>query len=216
MQVLLDETGARPAVAPRPAGRDQPARGSCRCCRTPWIRPWRTHAGHALTLADYERTGGIEGAVAASAQRALGQADPGSAGGGQASVHPAGRDQRDGADTASGSPALTFGGQGPRRDEDVDAVVEEFAAVRLLVLDADTVEISHEALLTAWPLLRDDWLAGARADRMVRTRLQATAQEWILDSRDPSYLYTGSRAGRCRRSGFPDRGRPPPYAAGPG
>src|SRR5271170_431406 len=31
------------------------------------------------------------------------------------------------------------------------------------------------------------------ADRIVRTRLHATAQEWIQDSRDPSYLYTGSR-----------------------
>jgi len=31
---------------------------------------WRSRAGETLTLADYERTGGIEGAVAASAQRA--------------------------------------------------------------------------------------------------------------------------------------------------
>jgi hypothetical protein len=31
---------------------------------------WRSRAGQVLTLADYERTGGIEGAVAGSAQRA--------------------------------------------------------------------------------------------------------------------------------------------------
>src|SRR5262249_3417423 len=31
---------------------------------------WRSRASNTLTLADYERTGGIEGAVAASAQRA--------------------------------------------------------------------------------------------------------------------------------------------------
>ena len=31
---------------------------------------WRSRTGQALTLADYERTGGIDGAVAASAQRA--------------------------------------------------------------------------------------------------------------------------------------------------
>jgi len=30
---------------------------------------WRNRAGETLTLADYERTGGIDGAVAASAQR---------------------------------------------------------------------------------------------------------------------------------------------------
>ena len=53
--------------------------------------------------------------------------------------------------------------------------------------------ISHEVLLTAWPLLRDDWLADARADRVIRTRLHATAIDWAQDSRDPSYLYSGSR-----------------------
>jgi hypothetical protein len=34
---------------------------------------WRSKAGRDLTLADYARTGGIEAAVAASAERAYGQ-----------------------------------------------------------------------------------------------------------------------------------------------
>jgi hypothetical protein len=38
---------------------------------------WRSRAGQAVTLADYERTGGIDGAVAASAQRAYDQLTPG-------------------------------------------------------------------------------------------------------------------------------------------
>ena len=54
------------------------------------------------------------------------------------------------------------------------------------------VEISHEVLLTAWPLLRDTWLAETHADRIVRTRLHNTAAEWARHSRDPSYLYSGS------------------------
>ena len=37
---------------------------------------WRSRAGQVLTLADYERTGGIEGAVAASAQRAYDRLTP--------------------------------------------------------------------------------------------------------------------------------------------
>ena len=52
--------------------------------------------------------------------------------------------------------------------------------------------LSHEALLTAWPLLRDTWLADTHADRIVRTRLHATAAEWARHSRDRSYLYTGT------------------------
>ena len=71
-------------------------------------------------------------------------------------------------------------------------MLEAFAAERLLTLAADTVEISHEVLLTAWPLLRDTWLAETHADRIVRTRLHNVAADWARSSRDPSYLYSGS------------------------
>ena len=74
----------------------------------------------------------------------------------------------------------------------MEAVLEAFAAERLLTLAADTVELSHEVLLTAWPLLRDTWLADTHADRIVRTRLHTTAADWARHARDPSYLYTGT------------------------
>jgi Novel STAND NTPase 1 len=83
-------------------------------------------------------------------------------------------------------------GKSPAEARDVEAVLEAFAAERLLTLAAGTVELSHEALLTAWPLLRDTWLADTHADRIVRSRLHATAAEWDRHSRDPSYLYSGS------------------------
>ena len=76
--------------------------------------------------------------------------------------------------------------------QDVETVLEAFAAERLLTFATDTVEISHEALLTAWPLLRDTWLADTHADRITRTRLHTTAAEWARHSRDPSYLYSGT------------------------
>ena len=74
----------------------------------------------------------------------------------------------------------------------MEAVLEEFVAERLLTVGADSVEISHEVLLTAWPLLRDNWLAETQADRIVRTRLDNVATEWARRSHDPSYLYSGS------------------------
>jgi WD40 repeat protein len=195
VQVLLDEVRARTTGASRPG---QPA-GTAGAGVLPLLshaldQAWRTRAGHALTLADYERTGGIEGAVAASAQRAYERLTPAQQEAARQVFTRLTATGSDGTDTAAcvaRSDLLT--GKTPGGVRDLDAVLEEFAAARLLVLDADTVEISHEALLTAWPLLRDDWLAGARADRIVTARLHATAQEWVLDSRDPSYLYTGSR-----------------------
>ena len=83
-------------------------------------------------------------------------------------------------------------GKNPAEAGDVAAVLEAFAAERLLTLAADSVEISHEVLLTAWPLLRDTWLTETHADRIIRTRLHAAAAEWARQRQDPSYLYAGS------------------------
>jgi hypothetical protein len=43
-------------------------------------------------------------------------------------------------------------GKSPADAQDVETVLEAFAAERLLTLAAGTVELSHEVLLTAWPL----------------------------------------------------------------
>jgi WD40 repeat protein/transcriptional regulator with XRE-family HTH domain len=154
---------------------------------------WRCRTGHAVTLADYERAGGIEGAVAGSAQRAYDGLTPAQQAAARQVFLRLTATSSDGIDTAARvtKAELTDGGS-PVHAQDVDAVLEAFAAERLLTLAAGTVEISHEALLTAWPLLRDTWLADTHADRIVRTRLHTSATEWARHSRDPSYLYSGS------------------------
>jgi transcriptional regulator with XRE-family HTH domain len=154
---------------------------------------WRSRTGETLTLADYERTGGIDGAVATSAQRVYD---------GLTSAQQAAARQvflrltatsSEGVDSADRvTRAELTEGKSPAEAQDVEAVLEAFAAERLLTLAAGTVEISHEGLLTAWPLLRHTWLADTHADRIVRTRLHATAAEWAHHSRDRSYLYSGS------------------------
>jgi WD40 repeat protein len=153
---------------------------------------WRTRTGDSLTLADYERTGGIEGAVADSAQRAYERLTPAQ----QATARQVFTRLTacsDGVDTAARAiRAELTESKSAAEARDVEAVLEAFAAERLLILAAGTVEISHEILLTAWPLLRDVWLAETHGDRVVRTRLDDVAAEWIRNSRDPTYLYTGT------------------------
>ena len=154
---------------------------------------WRSRSGEALSVADYERTGGIEGAVADSAQRAYDRLTPSQQAAARqvftrlTAVSTAGVDTADRATTAE----LTEG-KSKAQVRDAETVLEAFAAERLLTLAADSVEISHEVLLSAWPLLRDTWLADTRADRIVRTRLHVTAAEWARHFRDPSYLYSGT------------------------
>jgi hypothetical protein len=154
---------------------------------------WRNRAGETLTLADYERTGGIEGAVAASAQRVYDGLTPAQQAAARQVFLRLTATSSDGADTANrATRAELTDGKSAAEIQDVEAVLEAFAAERLLTLAAGTVELSHEALLTAWPLLRDTWLADTHADRIARTRLHTTAADWARHSRDPSYLYTGT------------------------
>ncbi|WP_156959695.1 AAA family ATPase [Nocardia sp. BMG51109] len=153
-------------------------------------RTWHTRRGDMLTVADYENTGGIDRAVADNAQRAY-----------DSLTLP----QRTVARqiftrlTVPGADGTDYANRLRRRDiagvgdpGDIAVVLEVFAAERLLTLGADTVEISHEVLLTTWPLLRDSWLAETRADRVVIARLRAAAEEWSRHACDASYLYTGS------------------------
>jgi WD40 repeat protein len=154
---------------------------------------WRCRTGQAVTLADYDRAGGIDGALAASAQRAYDTLTPAQQAAARQVFLRLTATSGDGVDTADrATRAELTDGKGAAEAADVAAVLEAFAAERLLTLSTDTVEISHEVLLTAWPLLRDTWLADTHADRIVRSRLHATAAEWARHSRDPSYLYTGS------------------------
>ena len=153
---------------------------------------WRTRTGDSLTLADYERTGGIEGAVADSAQRAYDRFTPAQQAAAR-QVFTRLTACSDGVDTAARAIRAELAeSKSAAEARDVEAVLEAFAAERLLILAAGTVEISHEILLTAWPLLRDVWLAETHGDRIVRTRLDDVAAEWIRNSRDPTYLYTGT------------------------
>jgi WD40 repeat protein len=154
---------------------------------------WRRRTGTALTLADYERTGGIEGAIADSAQRAYNRLTPAQQAAARQVFTRLTATSSDGVNSAMrAARADLMAGKSDAQVRDVVVILETFAAERLLTIAAATVEISHEALLTAWPLLRDTWLAETHADRLVRTRLHATSDEWIRASRDPSYLYTGS------------------------
>ena len=63
--------------------------------------------------------------------------------------------------------------------------------------DADTAEITHEALLRAWPRLCG-WLEADRTGLALRQRLSEAAEAWDLADRDPALLLRGSRLTAAR------------------
>jgi WD40 repeat protein len=171
-----------------------------------WRSRPRSRTREKLTLVDYERTGGIERAVADSAQSTYNELTAGQQAAAQAVFVRLTTTSADGVITADrATKAELTEGKSGAEVTDVTAVLESFAAKRLLTLSADTaetgrevvVEISHEVLLSTWPLMRDNWLGGPPADRAIRSRLRRVAAEWKQSGKngkppDPSYLYGGS------------------------
>ena len=66
------------------------------------------------------------------------------------------------------------------------------ANARLVMVDEQTVEVAHEALIREWPRLRA-WLDEDRDGRRLQRHLTAAAIGWEALERDPAELYRGPR-----------------------
>jgi conflict system STAND superfamily ATPase/WD40 domain-containing protein len=85
--------------------------------------------------------------------------------------------------------------------EDVLAIVQKLADARLIITDEqagkDTVSISHEKLIDAWPWLKK--LVNENRDVIaLQNEIAADAKEWEEHKRDASYLYSGGRLSNVR------------------
>ena len=82
--------------------------------------------------------------------------------------------------------------------EDVEAIVQKLADARLITTDEqagkDTVTISHEKLIDAWPWLKK--LVNENRDVIaLQNEIASDAKEWDEQKRDTSYLYSGAGLG---------------------
>ncbi|MFI5898338.1 caspase family protein [Actinoplanes sp. NPDC051513] len=154
---------------------------------------WRNREGNRLTVGGYRAAGGVERAVATSAEEVYEGLGVGSrealrrmlprlvqVGDNNTpdTVRPAARDEL-------------------LKGEADEQALEAFTAARLLTQDRDTVRLSHEALLRAWPRLVE-WLDEDRDWLRTSQRLAADAEAWIDAGRDPAQAYRGSRLATAR------------------
>ena len=82
------------------------------------------------------------------------------------------------------------------KPDDIEIIVRKLADARLITTDEqagrDTVSISHEKLIDAWPWLKK--LVNENRDVIaLQNEIAADAKEWNNNKRDKSYLYTGAR-----------------------
>ncbi|MGH3896867.1 MAG: helix-turn-helix domain-containing protein [Pseudonocardiaceae bacterium] len=156
---------------------------------------WQQRHGHTLTVEGYRSTGGILRAVATTADGVFTGLDPA----GQhlartlflrlIKVGDSSEDTRRRVTRTDLLLGLDPGIVGP--------VVDAFTRGRLLTQEQDTVEITHEALVRAWPRLRQ-WIDTDRAGNLIRQELDAAADAWARDRRDAAALYRGSRLDAAR------------------
>ncbi|MFG2355017.1 AAA family ATPase [Streptomyces sp. NPDC048521] len=160
------------------------------------LATWQRRKAGRLTLAGYRAAGGIQGAVAATAERAWSGLDPAARTAARLLLL---RLVRLGEDTQA---TRRRGTRRQLADESSDPgkteeSLEALVRARLVTLDADTVEITHEALLHAWPRLRH-WIDDDRNDHLLRQRLEEDGRAWEDSGRDTSLLYRGSRLEQAR------------------
>ena len=151
---------------------------------------WERSQERMITLADYEASGGLHGAVAQTADGVYDALDA--------------RSQRLAQSLLLRLVAVEDDFVVRRRvrweelvdtghdDDAATDVLEAFIAARLLTADTETVEVSHEALLTAWPRI-ENWVAENREGLQLHRQLTDSARAWAEAGRDPSDLWRGAR-----------------------
>ncbi|KPI06057.1 WD-40 repeat-containing protein [Actinobacteria bacterium OK074] len=154
------------------------------------LAAWREGDGRRITLADYGKSGGIERAIARTADTTYArQSEAGRAAVRLMFPRLVRIDDRTVDTIRTVDRAVLLAGVSD--PEAAERALHAFAKARLLVLDKETVSFCHNALLHTWPALRD-WIGEDRDWLRTRQRVTADADAWQSAHRDPSLLYRGN------------------------
>ena len=152
---------------------------------------WECREGRTLTVAGYRQTGGIQGAVAQSAEEVYESLDS---------------QQRIGLRdlllrlVSTGPEGEPVRVTVPRRqiatDSSHNRLIELLVEARLVTSDDDMVQIAHESLVRAWPRLRA-WLDDDVEGQLILRHLSVAADTWVTMDRPGSELYRGVRLSKA-------------------
>jgi basic membrane lipoprotein Med (substrate-binding protein (PBP1-ABC) superfamily)/DNA-binding SARP family transcriptional activator len=153
--------------------------------------------GGPVSLAAYERLGGLRGALVGRAERIFASFDQ--------------VEQEVFRQVAMRLVAVGTEGEATRRRatleelqglgvdrQMIDALLGRFGEHRLLSFDREaltakpTVEVAHEALLREWGRYHE-WIEGGRLDLRRRAALTAATRDWLEAGCDEAYLFSGTR-----------------------
>jgi WD40 repeat protein len=153
--------------------------------------------GNLLTLEAYNEIGGVKGALAHRADSVINELTAAQQ---QITRRIFMRLVRPGEGAADTRRRATFEEvlTGDTEPQQVEAVVKTLADANLIITsrnpetDQVVLDVSHEALIQEWPLLRH-WLNENRVGLRIQQQLSQAAKEWEARGRDEDSLYRGAR-----------------------
>jgi WD40 repeat protein len=187
-------------------GSHEPEPGALPLLSHALLATWERRRGRVLTLEGYHASGGVRGAIAETAE----------------SVYTDQLDQTQQEIAHDIFLRLTELGEGTedtRRRASLNELMRQFAEAthlrgvlnvlaeaRLIILNEDSAEVAHEALIREWQRLHE-WLTQDREGLLLHRHLTEAAYEWERRGKDPVELYRGARLAQAREWAAANDGR---------
>jgi WD40 repeat protein len=155
------------------------------------LATWERREGTTMTVAGYLSIGGLHGAIARTAEDTYGSFDAASQDAARELLLRMVRIGEGADDTRRRVARATLLAEVPDPAAGAFAL-DALIAARLVTVDADDVQLAHEALLRSWPRLRE-WIDIDRVGALTRQQITEATQEWESHNREADYLYAGRR-----------------------
>jgi WD40 repeat protein/transcriptional regulator with XRE-family HTH domain len=153
------------------------------------LETWRRRRGKTLTLQGYEAAGGLHGAIARTAEDVYTRLEPAQADQARRLLLRLITPGEGTPDTRRPVERTELEATGR---QETTQILERLAQARLLTLDDNSVELAHEALITAWPRLHG-WIEEDRDRLRAHRKLTEAAAAWAELGRETGSLYRGRR-----------------------
>lgn len=189
VEVLLNDIGAYGANGPEP--------GALPLLSHALLVTWERRRGKTFTLQGYQSSGGVRSAIAETAesvftdqlnvvQQALAR-----------DIFLRLTELGEGTEDTRRRVSLNELAFQPQETAQLRGILNTLTEARLVTINEDSVEVSHEALIREWRRLHG-WLTNDRESLRLHRRITEAAYEWEKMGRDPSELFRGARLALAR------------------
>jgi WD40 repeat protein/transcriptional regulator with XRE-family HTH domain len=189
VELLLNDIGADGTGHPEP--------GALPLLSHALLATWERRQGRTFTLAGYQASGGVRGAIAETAESVftdhLNHAQQNLA----RNIFLRLTELGEGTEDTRRRAALNELANQTNEATQLRAVLNTLADARLITLNEDSAEVAHEALIREWERLHE-WLTQDREGLHLHRHLTDSAHEWEARGHDAAELYRGARLAQMR------------------